>query len=441
VGTTVNEIELRAGDPDPTQPDMYLKMSGSEINITQKVSGGALGGAKDFRNEVLNPSLNELGRIALAMAEATNEQHKKGLDLNNQLGGNVFNDINDSDLMRDRVSSSTGNLSNVQSAYVHIDDVSQLTLDDYELIVNNDEELLIKRVPSGEVVNLTKSATPAPGLANDSYYLDSTGLMDVKFDGMSIQVKTTGYMSVGDSFSVQPTRFAAAKIDSEITDAKQVALASPVRVLTNSNNVGSGVASVQVTDPNDLVFGSISTTDQLAPPVQVVFNNAVPMEYSVFDVSNPLDPQPITVNTILQEDLPYTQGQDIVLDGYTITISGVPQAGDRFDFEFNKDGVSDNRNALALSDLQSQDLLINGSLQDHYSGIVEKVGAIAASGKINLAASQSVLTSTQNTLASIIGVNLDEEAARLVQYNQAYSASARIISTSQELFDTLLQSF
>jgi len=80
-------------------------------------------------------------------------------------------------------------------------------------------------------------------------------------------------------------------------------------------------------------------------------------------------------------------------------------------------------------------------MQDHYSGLIEKVGAIAASGKINLIASESVLKSTENTLASIIGVNLDEEAARLVQYQQAYSASARIITTSQELFATLLQSF
>jgi len=154
-------------------------------------------------------------------------------------------------------------------------------------------------------------------------------------------------------------------------------------------------------------------------------------------VSNPLDPQPV----VGHQDQQFNLGQQIVLNGYSITIEGVPQAGDRFDFDFNKDGVSDNRNALALSDIQAKKVLVNGSLQDHYSGIVEKIGAMTASGKINLTASQAVLSSTENTLASIIGVNLDEEAARLVQYQQAYSASARIITTSQELFATLLASF
>ena len=127
VGTTVNEIELRTGNPDASQPDLYINMNGSSVEITQHVSGGVLGGAQDFRDEVLNPSINELGRIALALAETTNEQHKKGLDLNNQLGGNVFNDINSSAYDDNRLSASTDNLSSIQSSYVHIDDVSKLT--------------------------------------------------------------------------------------------------------------------------------------------------------------------------------------------------------------------------------------------------------------------------------------------------------------------------
>lgn len=439
VGTTVNEIELRRGNPDPTQPDLYLKMNGSEVEITQSVTGGVLGGAKEFRNDVLNPALNELGRIALALAETTNVQHQKGLDLNNELGGNVFNDINSTAQMQSRISAATDNSTTVQSAYVQIDDVSKLTLNDYELVIGDNNTLFVERLPDGERITLTQAAVaPPPALADNSYYLDATaGTLDVKFEGMSIELKTTSYLGVGESFTVQPTRFAAGNIEREITNPKQVALASPVSVLTNSNNSGSGVASVEVTDPFDPVFLSIATTDQLAPPVQVVFDNAAAMEYTVYDVTNPLDPQPI----VGHQDQTFNQGQQIVLNGYTISFEGVPQAGDRFDFDFNKDGVSDNRNALALSDIQAQKVLANGSLQDHYSSIVEKIGAMAASGKINLTASASVLSSTENTLASIIGVNLDEEAVRLVQYQQAYAASARIITTSQELFATLLQSF
>jgi len=373
------------------------------------------------------------------LAEETNTQHQKGLDLNNELGGNVFNDINSAAQINSRINASTENSTTVQSAYVQIDDVAQLTLDDYELEIGDNNTLIVKRLPDGERVNLTQAAAaPAPTLVDNTYYLDATaGTLDVRFEGMSIQVQTTTFLGIGESFTVQPTRFAAANIDNEITNPKQVALASPIRVLTDSNNTGSGSASVEVTDPFDTVFLSIAATDQLAPPVQVVFDNASPMEYTVFDVSNPLDPQPV----VGHQDQQFNQGQQIVLNGYTISFEGVPQAGDRFDFDFNKDGVSDNRNALALSDIQAKKVLVNGSLQDHYSGIVEKIGAMTASGKINLTASQAVLSSTENTLASIIGVNLDEEAARLVQYQQAYAASARIITTSQELFATLLASF
>ncbi|MCJ8300329.1 MAG: hypothetical protein MJK13_15535, partial [Pseudomonadales bacterium] len=267
----------------------------------------------------------------------------------------------------------------------------------------------------------------------------AAGEIHLRMDGIDITVDTTGFMSVGDSYTVQPTRDGAAQIRSVITDPKQVALANPVRITTNPNNTGSGVASVEVTVPTDLAFDNIATTGQLNPPIQIVFNNAA--QYSIFDVSNPLDPQPVTINAVVQSNQAFTPGQTFDLGGYQITIDQIPKAGDRFDFDFNKDGVSDNRNALALSAIQSKALLVNGSLQDHYSGIVEQVGAKAATGKINLTASESVLRSTKASLASIIGVNLDEEAARLVQFQQAYQASARVISTSQLLFNTLLESF
>jgi flagellar hook-associated protein 1 FlgK len=456
VGQTVNRVELKTGNPDSTQPQIFIQMSGSELNITQQVSGGALGGVKEFRNNVLNPSLNELGRIALALADETNTQHRKGMTLDNELGGDVFSDINSNTAIRGRLKANTDNVSTVNSAYVNIDDVSKLTTDDYELAIGNNDELLVRRQPSNAVVSLsqvTVAPVPASSLADNSYYLDTnTGNLNAKFDGVLIEVKGNSFFSVGDKFVVQPTRNAAAEIGSVLTDVKQVALASPVRITTNPNNVGSGVASVEITNPASTSFNDSATTGKLDPPVEIVFDNSAnPIKYTVFDVSNPLDPQAIALDpafpAVVTND--YTAGQAIAIpgplvgseSGYSVTIENVPKAGDRFNFDYNKDGVSDNRNALALSAIQSKKLLPNGSLQDHYSKIVEEVGAKAATGKINLTASEAVMKSTQATLASIIGVNLDEEAARLVQYQQAYQASARVITTSQVLFDTLLQSF
>mgnify|MGYP000079568473 CR=1 FL=1 len=404
VGNTVNSVELRTGNPDNSQPQVFLKMSGSEMNITQQVSGGALGGVKEFRNNVLNPSLNELGRIALTLADETNTQHRKGMTLDNEMGGDVFTDINSSSAMRGRLKANTENVSTVSSAYVNIQDVSKLSTDDYEMIVNADDELLVRRQPSGSVVNLSKVTTaPAPpsSLPDNSYYLDSgTGKLNAKFDGVLIEVEANGFFSVGDKFTVQPTRNAASEIGSVLTDVKQVALASPVRITTNPNNEGTGVASVEVTNPAGTSFVDAANTGNLKPPVEIVFDNSVsPIKYTVFDVSNPLDPQALALDPafplVTKND--FVAGQAIVIPGavasteagYTVTIDNLPKAGDRFSFDYNKDGVSDNRNALALSAIQTKKLLPNGSLQDHYSKIVENVGAKAATGKINLTASDA----------------------------------------------------
>jgi flagellar hook-associated protein 1 FlgK len=443
VGQTVNEVEIRQGDPDASQPELYIMQSGSEVNITQQVSGGVLGGVKEFRNEVLNPAFNELGRIAIALADETNTQHNKGLDLNNELGGDVFTDINSEAAMRSRIAGDSQNLSSLQSAYVQIDDVSELTADDYLFKIANDDKLTIKRLPTGSVINLTKVATAA-NVVDGTYYLDnSSGELTVKFEGIHVEMEANSYLAVGDEFVVQPTRNQASLIDSVITDPAQLALANPVSVTTNPNNNGTAVASVEIANPDSTIFANIATTGQLDPPIEIVFteNSSGDMEYTLYDISNPDDPQALDIDGDGTDEVAYTSGGVIEVGEIEITIAGEPRVGDRFTFDFNKDGISDNRNALALSEIQDKKILSNGSMQDHYSGLIEKIGSRAATGQINLIASESVLQSTQSTLASIIGVNLDEEAARLVQYQQAYAASAQLITTSQTLFDTLLNSF
>jgi len=451
VGQTLSNIELKEGDPDNSQPELYIVHSGSEVNITQQVSGGVLGGVKDFRNDVLNPAFNELGLIAIGLADETNTQHSKGLDLNNELGANIFSDINSEEAMQSRVGSDSENSSTLKTGLVQIDEVAELTASDYLFTVSKDDKLAIKRLPSESVINLTKVATAAD-VVDGTYYLDnSTGEMTVKFEGIEVEIEANNYFAIGDEFVIQPTRNQASIIESVITDPQQLALANPVSITTNPNNNGTAVASVEVDNPASTIFSDIADTGQLDPPIEIVFteNSLGEIEYNIYDVSNPDNPQllekpaevPPIVPAPVYEDQPYTSGQEFLIDGIEITISGEPRVGDRFAFDFNEDGISDNRNALALSEIQDKQVLINGSMQDHYSGLVEKIGSKSAAGQINLIASESVLQSTQSTLASIIGVNLDEEAARLVQYQQAYSASAQLITTSQTLFDTLLNSF
>jgi len=143
---------------------------------------------------------------------------------------------------------------------------------------------------------------------------------------------------------------------------------------------------------------------------------------------------------VMQSKRPFVSGGDIQLDGYTVSIDNLPSPGDRFSFGFNLDGVSDNRNALALSNLQQSNLFDRGSYQDLYGSLVEAVGTRTATANISEQANKAVLDTTAGAKASVSGVNLDEEAAKLVQFQQAYQASAQLIRVSQTIFDSLLNS-
>ena len=136
----------------------------------------------------------------------------------------------------------------------------------------------------------------------------------------------------------------------------------------------------------------------------------------------------------------FVSGESIALQGFEVTIDNLPSINDTFSVNLNTDGVSDNRNALLLSDLQFAKTVEGASFQDKYGQNVERVGTQASVAQVNAQAGKSVLDSNKELRSSIAGVNLDEEAAKLVQFQQAYQASAQIIRASQTIFDTLLQS-
>src|SRR5690606_5534534 len=126
---------------------------------------------------------------------------------------------------------------------------------------------------------------------------------------------------------------------------------------------------------------------------------------------------------------------------YTFNISGNPASGDQFSVAYNANGSSDNRNALALGALQRADTIGRGSFEDAYGQLVADVGTRAAQLQISRDAGESLLTQAQATRDAISGVNLDEEAANLIMFQQAYNASAQIIQVARSLFDTLLAAF
>jgi flagellar hook-associated protein 1 FlgK len=228
-------------------------------------------------------------------------------------------------------------------------------------------------------------------------------------------------------------------IEMILANSRQIAAAAPVRSAAATANTGTGVITAgTVTDIDNAAFQT--TAGQLSPPLLVRFSSAT--SYDIFDNSNPASPVLLEAGIAYDpatgaELFPTPGGLD---HGYRMHLSGAPLAGDEFSSEYNTGGIGDNRNALSLASLATDTVMYAGSssVTDSYNRLVADVGTGTKQAEINSLAQKRILDQTTARRESISGVNLDEEAANLVRYQQAYQAAAQVISTANSLFDTLL---
>lgn len=405
--------------------DIVLTSGATQINITSQLSGGRLGGLLDVREELIDPIFNELGRLAVVLADTFNTQHELGMDLNNQLGGMFFADINTPIAESSRVSGTLGN-TGTAGITVSISDTSMLKADNYEL-----------RYDAGtgnySLFNSSNNSTVAtfanPGPGNS---------VVVASEGLTLNF-TSGAPADGDTFLLTPTRMGAANIALEIDGVEQVAAALPVVTQSPLSNTGQGfVERVTVADTTTADF--TTTPFALVPPYTVVFTS--PTTYDVVNSST---------NAVVVGGVGFTPNQSNGLleqaglypaSGYDIVYNGVPATGDQVIVQYNNGGVGDNRNALLLANLRTTKTIGNGTAtyQSSYGQLVSGVGTRTRDAEIGQEASLSILRQTESQRESISGVNLDEEAADLIRFQQAYQSSARVIQVSSELFDSILNS-
>jgi flagellar hook-associated protein 1 FlgK len=239
-------------------------------------------------------------------------------------------------------------------------------------------------------------------------------------DGVTISV-ASGAAVAGDSFLIEPTRNAARGMAMNLTDPAQIAAAAPIRTAAAGANTGSGAISAGT------VNAPPPPNANLLQPVTITFTAA-----GTFNV--------VGIGTLNPTGVAYTPGGNISYNGWTAQISGNPVAGDVFTISPNNGGVADGRNALLLTALQTQNKMSSGTAtyQGLYSQMVSQVGSKAQQTDA-MAQTQSTLVQ-QSTLAqqSLSGVNLDEEAANLLRYQQAYQAAGKMIQIAQTLFQTVL---
>ncbi|MBC7182365.1 MAG: flagellar hook-associated protein FlgK, partial [Marinobacter sp.] len=274
---------------------------------------------------------------------------------------------------------------------------------------------------------------------------------EISMPGFNIRVEG-GTFNAGDKYLIQPSRNAAESIGLVVNREEDLAFASPIRASSSDSNIGTGQIDqgtmLNVRNPftNSLLPAFQSQGELANGPITVTFDDlGAGLVYTVEDVNgNPIGPadQPYTpgVANVLFSDDP-ASGADY--QGFQFRITGQPAVGDSFTIEYNSNGVSDNRNAELLAALGTANTLNGGSqnFAEGYAGLVEDIGVKTRQSQLDVDAGKTLLEQSTNQRESVSGVNLDEEAGRLIQYQAAYNASAQVMSVAQDLFNTLLQSF
>ncbi len=423
IGQLSNKLIAAVDPADPLNSRMELVTSSLSVPVTTELVGGKLGGLIDYRNELLNPAINRLGLIAMGLSSTINEQHQLGMDLNGELGGLFFTDINSSLAEQGRVVSNTDNAGTLQITMT-IDDVNEVPVDNYRLVYDSTAALEYSLINISDETVVSSFADPGAG---GSQTINGLGFT-LNFD--------TGTRVNADNYLLTPTRQAVGLIDKNITDLTQIAAASPISGTADLGN--SGTAEITGAVVSDTSNTSFSVSGSLNPPIRIEFTGA--NTYDVInDTTNAVISAGVTFNSNQENNMLNQAGLSL---GYEISIGGAAIAGDVFRVGYNTGGIGDNRNALAMAAIQTENILNNGTstLQESYGLMVSEVGTRANEGQISLSAAQSLLRQTEARIQEISGVNLDEEAAKLIKFQQSYQAAAQIISTASLIFDTLIQS-
>jgi flagellar hook-associated protein 1 FlgK len=362
-------------------------------SISSSITSGDLGGLLAARTQAIDPALNQLGQIATAVAQTANTQQGSGLDLNGQLGSALFS-------VGAPVATASSANTDATTASVTVSNLGALTSDNYLLSYTGGTYTLTDAT-TGANIALTGAGT-------------STSPLTASSVGLSIVL--SGTPASGDQFLVQPTAQAAGTIGVALTDPSGLAAAGAIQTSAADTNTGSatiGAGTVlDAANPNLLD----TTTIQFLTPTTYSVNGA--------------------------GSFAYTSGGNVDLNGWQVQISGTPAAGDTFTVQSNAGGTGDNTNALAAANQQTTGVLSNGtiSLSGAVGALISGAGALAQQVNTAQTAQTAVNTQATTNVQSISGVNLDEEAANLMQWQQAYQASAQALSVANGLFTTFLDS-
>jgi flagellar hook-associated protein 1 FlgK len=472
-----NTFEVN-NDADLNYKSLQLTSNGkpTTLNIRENELGGAIGGLFKYRDEVLETSRRDLGQIAIALTESINSQNRQGMDLDQQLGSDVFSlpeivglkypdNTSPGSSVLGRITKGAGSEVSSADYAVTINSVTAgvpATLNITVAALNSDGSA-VTDINGNPISQIYPAVDAQPGT-----YTSVIGGIEFEF------ASGTGYSS-GDKFLLQPTKDTAERIEVAMTRPDDLAFASPIRMDANLNNLGnaqlvsSSVSNIFI--DNTFANNSASAFDDaggihgpgnsptgaggVGAPSQILFTASD--EYQVLDsagtvitvVSGATDLNNLLAKAESAGAGPAWPAAFSALDdypGFDLSLQGLPKAGDSFAIGYNTDGLNDNSNGMVMADLQNQDhILINNSgagqsinFHEAYGNVVSDIGQKASSANISLQSANALKSQSKDWFESVSGVSLDEEAANLVRFQQSYQAAARLLATAQELFNTIL---
>lgn len=388
LGADASRLSFGIHRDDPDRMQLVLVSAGAEIPMRDDMlGGGKLAGLMQLRNQDLDAARYRLGQIAGALTDAYNRQQSLGTDLEGQAGGPLF------ETGAARALAASTNTGDAEFA-ITVTDGNALRASDYQLS-RAGGQFELRRLADGVV-----SVLPS---------------LPAEVDGLSIGL-TGGAMAEGDRFTLKTASAFAGGFDVAMSSPNGWATALPAVPVPSVQNRGT----VTVTD-----FVIESADPNVAQTVTVDFTGL-----GVMTIDGPGTGGPLT--------LPYVDGEPLRFNGWSLTLSGAPRLGDSFTVRAPSDATADNRNAQALLGLGKSGVVEGRGLSEAVGTMVAETGIRTASAASDAKQSASWLTSATAARDNVSGVNLDEEAARLLQYQQAYQAAAKVIQAAQTMFDSLL---
>ena len=386
-GTESSTLTLVDGFPDVKQQRLAM-IEGQGIKpITSKDMDGKIGAMLDMRDNKVPHLLDEIGKLAVSFSNSVNSLQSQGLDLNGEIGTGMFTDVNSAIAVKSRVVTSSNSKADLE---VHIEDVGQLKSGEYTLQYDGSDHFITR--PDGQ-----REQVPIDGNV-------------INIDGLRIQINQE--LAGGERVLIRPTRSGAGEIKIAIDDVSKIAAQS----YEASTTFAQGNADFEIIE-----IGLLREFEILVSPDG--------QEFAVTD----------TNGKVLQQPVRYPPDGPVTVLGTTFSLSDGALPNDKFTANLVP-SEGDNGNLRKMLHLQTDKQLNNGesTVIDIYHDLNTNMGLKLSTASKMTDISRIEKESAEARVATVSGVNLDEEAANMMKFQQAYMASSRVMQAANETFDTIL---